>query len=107
MVLVVLSGVVGRFFCLQIPRTIQGQEIDISELIKMRNELSEKLSSEIIFDKSLVDDLTMITSPERYKNITFLNAAGFFIKDAINVREFKRKIIHHLRKAGITKFRNN
>lgn len=102
MVLVVLSGVVGRFFYLQIPRTIQGQEIDISELIKMRNELSEKLSSEIIFDKSLVDDLTMITSPERYKNITFLNAAGFFIKDAINVRKFKRKIIHHLRKAGIT-----
>lgn len=107
MVLVVLSGVVGRFIYLQIPRTIQGQEIDISELIKMRNELSEKLSSEIIFDKSLVDDLTMITSPERYKNITFLNAAGFFIKDAINVRKFKRKIIHHLRKAGITKFRNN
>lgn len=107
MVLVVLSGVVGRFIYLQIPRTIQGQEIDISELIKMRNELSEKLSSEIIFDKSLVDDLTMITSPERYKNITFLNAASFFIKDAINVRKFKRKIIHHLRKAGITKFRNN
>lgn len=104
MVLVVLSGVVGRFIYLQIPRTIQGQEIDISELIKMRNELLEKLSSEIIFDKSLVDDLTMITSPERYKNITFLNAAGFFIKDAINVRKFKRKIIHHLRKAGITKF---
>lgn len=71
----------------------------------MRNELSEKLSSEIIFDKSLVDDFTMLTSPERYKDITFLNAASFFVKDAINVRKFKRKIIRHLRKAGITKFR--
>jgi hypothetical protein len=105
MVLVVLSGVVGRFIYIQIPRTIQGQEIDISELMKMRNELSEKLSSEIIFDKSLVDDFTIVTSPERYKNITFLNAAVFFVKDAIQVRKFKRKIISHLRKAGITKFR--
>lgn len=105
MVLVVLSGVVGRFIYIQIPRTIQGQEIDISELMKMRNELSEKLSSEIIFDKSLVDDFTMLTSPERYKDITFLNAASFFVKDTINVRKFKRKIIIHLRKAGITKFR--
>jgi len=105
MVLVVLSGVVGRFIYIQIPRTIQGQEIDISELMKMRNELSEKLSSEIIFDKSLVDDFTIVTSPERYKNITFLNAAVFFVKDAIQVRKFKRKIINHLRKAGITKFR--
>lgn len=105
MVLVVLSGVVGRFIYIQIPRTIQGQEIDISELMKMRNELSEKLSSEIIFDKSLVDDFTMLTSPERYKDITFLNAASFFVKDTINVRKFKRKIINHLRKAGITKFR--
>lgn len=105
MVLVVLSGVVGRFIYIQIPRTIQGQEIDISELMKIRNELSEKLSSEIIFDKSLVDDFTMITSPERYKNINFLNAASFFVKDAINVRKFKRKIISHLRKAGINKFR--
>lgn len=105
MVLVVLSGVVGRFIYIQIPRTIQGQEIDISELMKMRNELSEKLSSEIIFDKSLVDDFTRVTSPERYKNLTFLNAISFFVKDAINVRKFKKKIINHLRKAGITKFR--
>ncbi|MGQ9797979.1 MAG: hypothetical protein ACUVRG_01605 [Ignavibacterium sp.] len=94
MVLVVFSDVVGRFIYIQIPRTIQGQEIDISELIKMKNELSEKLSSEIVFDKSLVDNFTMITSPEQYKDITFRNAAGFFIKDAINVRKFKRKIIH-------------
>jgi len=105
MVLVVFSGIVGRFIYIQIPRTIQGNEIDISELLKMRNELSDKLTSEIIFDKSLVDDFTMVTSPERYKNITFLNAVIFFLKDAIHVRKFKRKIISHLHKAGISKFR--
>lgn len=105
MVLVVLSGVVGRFIYIQIPRTIHGKEIDIFELIKMRNELSEKLSSEIIFDKSLVDDFTYVTSPERYKNITALNAIYFLIADSINVRKIKRRIISHLRKACITKFR--
>lgn len=105
MVLVVLSGVVGRFIYIQIPRTIQGQEIDISELMNMRNELSERLSSEIIFDKSLIDDFTKISSPERYKSINLLNAIIFFFKDAIQVRKFKRKIINHLRKAGISKYR--
>lgn len=105
MVLVVLSGVVGRFIYIQIPRTIHGQEIDISELMKMRNELFEKLSSEIIFDKSLVDDFIYVTSPEGYKNITVLNAINFLIADSINVRKIKRRIFSHLRKAGITKFR--
>ncbi len=105
MVLVVLSGVVGRFIYIQIPRTIQGQEIDISELMKMRNELSEKLSAEIIFDKLLIDDFTKISSPERYKSINLLNAIIFFFKDAIQLRKFKRKIITHLRKAGISKYR--
>jgi len=34
MVLVVLSGVIGRFIYVQIPRTIQGQEIGINILIR-------------------------------------------------------------------------
>ena len=48
MVLVVLSGVVGRFIYIQIPRTIQGKEIDINDLVSMRKELSDKMNLEMI-----------------------------------------------------------
>lgn len=105
MVLVVMSGVVGRFIYIQIPRTIQGRELDITELMKLRNEMSERLSSEIIFDKSLMDEFSILTSPERYKDFNLLNSITFFIKDAIRIRKFKRRLIYHLKKAGISKFR--
>uniref|UniRef100_A0A7V3E7H5 Uncharacterized protein n=1 Tax=Ignavibacterium album TaxID=591197 RepID=A0A7V3E7H5_9BACT len=105
MVLVVMSGVVGRFIYIQIPRTIQGRELDITELMKLRNEMSDRLSSEIIFDKSLMDEFSILTSPERYKDFNLLNSITFFIKDAIRIRKFKRRLIYHLKKAGISKFR--
>ncbi|WP_290664279.1 hypothetical protein [Ignavibacterium sp.] len=105
MVLVVISGVAGRFIYIQIPRTIQGRELDITELMKLRNEMSDRLSSEIIFDKSLMDEFSILTSPERYKDFNLLNSIGFFVKDAIRIRNFKRRLISHMRKAGISKFR--
>jgi len=105
MVLVVLSGVVGRFIYIQIPRTIQGRELDISELVKMRNEISDKLSSEIIFDKSLLDEFSVLTTPDRYKKLNLINSVSFFIKDALRIRKFKKRVITHLKKAGISKFR--
>ncbi|GMU96662.1 MAG: hypothetical protein HZC46_04910 [Ignavibacterium album] len=105
MVLVVISGVAGRFIYIQIPRTIQGRELDITELMKLRNEMSDRLSSEIIFDKSLMDEFSILTSPERYKDFNLLNSIGFFVKDAIRIRKFKRRLISHMRKAGISKFR--
>lgn len=105
MVLVVISGVVGRFIYIQIPRTIQGRELDINELMKIRNEMSDRLSSEIIFDKSLMDEFSILTSPERYKDFNLINSISFFIKDAIRIRKFKRRLISHMRKAGISKFR--
>lgn len=105
MVLVVISGVIGRFIYIQIPRTIQGRELDITELMKLRNEMSDRLSSEIIFDKSLMDEFSILTSPERYKDFNLINSISFFIKDAVRIRKFKRRLISHMRKAGISKFR--
>ena len=57
MVLVVLSGVVGRFIYIQIPRTIQGKEIDINDLVSMREELIEKMKLEMLFDVRLIKEL--------------------------------------------------
>jgi hypothetical protein len=61
MVLVVLSGVIGRFIYLQIPRTIQGKEIDINDLLKMRQDLAEKIKTEMLFNSKLLNDLDVLT----------------------------------------------
>lgn len=43
MVAVVFSGIIGRFIYLQIPRTIQGRELSLSELKNLENELFTEL----------------------------------------------------------------
>lgn len=43
MVAVVLSGVIGRFIYLQIPRTIQGRELSLVEISEMRYSLSDEI----------------------------------------------------------------
>ncbi len=43
MVLVVASGVIGRFIYIQIPRTIEGRELSLNEVKGMKDELTELL----------------------------------------------------------------
>ena len=43
MVAVVLSGVIGRFIYIQIPRTIQGREMTLGEIKEMKDEMNQAL----------------------------------------------------------------
>ncbi|MDX1476294.1 MAG: hypothetical protein R3301_01265 [Saprospiraceae bacterium] len=45
MVAVVLSGVIGRFIYIQIPRTIEGRALTLDEVQAMRTDVEEELSS--------------------------------------------------------------
>ncbi len=45
MVMVVLSGAVGRFIYIQIPRTIEGRELGLNEVKEMKNNLASSLES--------------------------------------------------------------
>lgn len=105
MVLVVLSGVIGRFIYLQIPRTIQGKEIDIKDLISMRQELQAKLHNEMLFDSRLLDELDELASPERYKSIDLLESLIFWLKDSIRIRKFLFKLKKNVIRAGFSKYR--
>ncbi len=105
MVLVVLSGVVGRFIYIQIPRTIQGKEIDMKDLVSMRLELAEKLNQEMLFDTRLFDQLDKFTSSARYSNQGFLSSFGLIFKDIFRVRLFLFKLKKNVRRAGFSKMR--
>lgn len=56
MVLVVLSGVVGRFIYVQIPRTIQGQELSINELSSMKEDLAKRIRTVLSEDASTLSE---------------------------------------------------
>jgi hypothetical protein len=52
MVAVVLSGVIGRFIYIQIPRTIEGRALSLSEVKNMQSDLSQEMSSSFNLDES-------------------------------------------------------
>ena len=105
MVLVVLSGVVGRFIYIQIPRTIQGKEIDINDLASMREELIEKMKLEMLFDVRLIKKLDELASPERYKSLGTLGTILIYFKDFFRIRSFQSKLKKNLAVAGFSKIR--
>lgn len=105
MVLVVLSGVVGRFIYIQIPRTIQGREIDIRDLISVREELASKLKQEMIFDVKLLNRLNELASSNRYKDLKITEFLSLYIKDFFTIKSFMSKLKKNLAVAGFSKVR--
>ena len=103
MVLVVLSGVVGRFIYLQIPRTIQGQELSINELNSMKDSLALKIRKVLSEDSSTLYQLESIASTDRYKSLRLNSAAGLFIKDYFNTKNLMRVFKKKMKFLGLSK----
>lgn len=62
MVAVVLSGVIGRFVYIQIPRTIEGRELTLNEVKGMKDSLSANLQNNNSIDATLKNLLIGFTS---------------------------------------------
>jgi len=97
MVLVVLSGVVGRFIYLQIPRTIEGRELSIQELLEIKDKLAIRVRSVLSEDTSTLAEFERISSAERYKSFKLSTAIGFLHRDFFDIKKvmrlFKKRII--------------
>ncbi|MCU0406298.1 MAG: hypothetical protein MUE64_04875 [Ignavibacteriaceae bacterium] len=103
MVLVVLSGVVGRFIYLQIPRTIQGQEISINELNSMKEKLAIRVRSVLSEDSSTLLEFEKISSTDRYKSFKLLTAAGFIVRDFFDIKRVMKLLKMRTKLLGIGK----
>ncbi|MBK7630712.1 MAG: hypothetical protein IPJ23_08415 [Ignavibacteriales bacterium] len=103
MVLVVLSGVVGRFIYIQIPRTVQGREIDMKDLASMREDLAEKLKAEMMFDVRLLNELNYLASIDRYNSLGFRDIILFGAKDFFRIRSFYSRLNKNLAISGFSK----
>lgn len=96
MIAVVLSGVIGRFIYGQIPRTIQGREVDIKELALKEKELTKQIE-EHLSEKYISENLGFISDTSRYRNITFLKSINIIFTDHFA----SRKILRDLKNASV------
>jgi hypothetical protein len=86
MVAVVLSGVIGRFIYVQIPRTIQGNELDIRQLNEISSDISARLRREISGGEKLVAEIENITDLNRYKKVTLANSFLYILWDSLRIK---------------------
>lgn len=97
MVAVVLSGVIGRFIYIQIPKTIQGKELDIKELDEINYNYTFQLRKEFNIDENILLEIDNLSSADRYKTIPLFESILIVFKESITnkklIRQFKKQLI--------------
>jgi hypothetical protein len=92
MVAVFFSGVIGRFIYLQIPRSIEGRELNLNEIIGMKSDLADNLRANYNLDEKsfnvLSDSISM--KSEIYHTNKFIRYIRRYADD--------RKSIHSVKK---------
>jgi hypothetical protein len=101
MVLVVLSGVVGRFIYLQIPRTIEGRELSVQELIEIKEKLAIRVRSVLSEDTSTLTEFERISSADRYKSFKLSTAIGYLHRDFFDIKRVMRLFNKRMKLLGI------
>ncbi len=86
MTAVVLSGVLGRFIYVQIPRTIQGKELDIKQLNEMNSDISTRIAREVSIGERITSRIDHLSDLNRYKLITLGNSTVYLIGDFFRVK---------------------
>jgi len=113
MVAVVLSGVIGRFIYIQIPRTIQGRELSLTEIKEMKDtmnrEMSQKYGLEETVYSSLINatQLEFVHTDKGFLERTIKRAAhNRRVKEDVN-NILKQTGLAHKEKRGVMKLVNN
>jgi hypothetical protein len=102
MVAVVLSGVAGRFIYVQIPRSIQGKELDAREMEALSENLVADLRSKYHLDDVSLRKLEDYNVSEKYKNLTFSSALVLLIKDYAGVKKLLKELRKSIREGGVS-----
>lgn len=90
MVAVVISGIIGRFIYLQIPRTIEGREMSLTELNKLKSGFFKEIDENIKIDPEIISFLTQtlqVKSPD---------SKGNFFRNIGSQLQFEKKLIHQI-----------
>jgi len=91
MVAVFLSGIVGRFIYIQVPRTIEGRELSLSEVQNLKTDVAGILNSATHLDKVSYDELVELTKRkvEIYQGNFFAGLVRNWSDDRKSLRKAK------------------
>ncbi len=101
MTAVVASGIVGRFIYVQIPRTIQGKELNAGELNEMNEDLTRRLRSEYTMDENIISRLERHSHTEKYMGVGFGTSFAMMIQDYFGTRSVLHQIKRELRNLNL------
>lgn len=71
MVAVVLSGVLGRYIYIQIPRTIEGRELSLNEVKSLKTDLATVLSEKFKLKNTAIQMVVSLTNEDSSKKSKF------------------------------------
>jgi hypothetical protein len=91
MVAVFLSGIIGRFIYLQIPRTIEGRELSLNEVRDMKSDIGALIKNSIDLDDSSYDIIVDSTRKriDSYHTNFFVRYIRSYRTDMKNLRNVK------------------
>ena len=99
MVAVFLSGIIGRFIYIQIPRTIEGRELSLNELRDIKGSIGEVLKSDFTLDENSYQ--AILESTDRKFEVYSGNAISRFFKKYSEDKKLKRKVKKILKNANL------
>lgn len=97
MVAVVLSGVIGRFIYIQIPRTIEGRALSLGEVQEMKMSVDDKLRNNYQMDEdSYQSVMAAVEVKPKVKGGTLLGSMfRKYIADRRTIRQVKSTLRHN------------
>ena len=87
MVAVFLSGIIGRFIYIQIPRTIGGRELSLSEVRDMKSDIGLIIQDSMVLDEESYNEIADST-----KKKVELYHKNFFIRNIRKYRDDKKTL---------------
>jgi hypothetical protein len=78
MVMVVISGIIGRFIYIRIPRTIEGRELSLNEIRGMKSDIVGTIRNVYLLDEESFNNITESVKPVE------TNEQGGFLTRGIN-----------------------
>ena len=101
MVAVVISGIIGRFIYVQIPRTIRGNEYSLDELKILNQSFGDKLRNDFKLREELIRKVEYFASLKVYKTPNLFSIIPLTIKDSLANNKMLNELKLDLRKEKI------
>jgi hypothetical protein len=102
MTAVVLSGVIGRYFYVQIPKGIHGNELSSQELVAENEKIGETLKRQFGLDADLLKLIDSAALPSKpVAEMGLMEVMSFFIVNDITRRSRLHSLFEKLQKRGL------